>query len=334
MTNRLSGPQKAAILLLSLGEEAASDVIKNLSEEEVQLITPHLSNFEDVTPNEVERVTNEFYLIAEKGKFLPAAPETKTNFLKKILSKALGAKKGTNLIEGMLNKDVSSSLEKLKWHDPTTIAEFLSGEHPQVIAVILAYLGDPNLTKNVLDEFPEGVREDLLVRLMRLKEISPEWVEEIEKSFSTEMYAEEEEPEEKKAASDKVAGMLNAAPQGMETSIMSHIEQMDQGLADRIREQMFPIDDFIKLDNYSMQKVLEKATNEDLVLVLRTAEEPLRRHFFRNLSTENARELKEAIESFGPIRISDIESAQKRLSNIARDLAAKGELHLLERKKK
>lgn len=334
MTDRLNGPQKAAILLLSLGEEAAAEVMKNLSKEEITLLSAHLSRVEAVTPREVDRVTNEFYRIAEKGKFLPASPETKTGYLKKILSKALGEDKTDDLIGGMLKEGSESPLEKLKWHDPRTIAEYISGEHPQVIAVILANLGDPNLTRQVMEAMPEEIRGGVLARLVRLREISSEWVEEIEASMIAEMAEAHGETKGGEAGPERVAGVINAVPRKMEENMMAHIEEQDQELAGRIRRQMFPFEDFIKLDNQGMQKVLEQATNEDLILALCSADEPIRRHFLRNLTDDNARALEEALESPGPIRISDMEAAQKRLSNIARILAAKGELHILERNKK
>jgi flagellar motor switch protein FliG len=332
MAARMEGAQKAAVLLLAMGEQAASEVIKNLSEDEINAVTPYMTRFSEITPGDVARVANEFYRIAEKGRFLPAAPETKTAYLKKVLEKALGAEKTGGLIEGLLASDSAGPLEKLRWHDPSTIARFLGGEHPQVIAVIVANLGDPLLTQNVLIELPDGLRQDVFGRLVRLREISPEWVEEIEASLAEEMGQEHGEVSGKGASSNRVAGMLNAAPRGMEQDILEHIEGRDPGLAARIREQMFPFEDFIRIDNPSMQKVLERATNQDLVLALGTASAGLRRHFLRNLSAARAGALEEAIANFGPVRVSEIEAAQKRLSNIARELAEAGELGILAKR--
>jgi flagellar motor switch protein FliG len=130
-----------------------------------------------------------------------------------------------------------------------------------------------------------------------------------------------------------VAGVLNAASGPLERTAMNHIASQDPRLASTIKAQMFPFEDFIKVDNYGMQKVLARVTNEDLVLALRTAGEGLRRHFLRNLSSENAAALRRTIENPGPLRVSDMEAAQKRLSNIARELAERGELIVLEKRK-
>lgn len=330
-TARLKGAQKAAILLLSLGEDAAAEVIRNLSEEELNALTPYLSNFDEVTPQDVERVAQEFYRTAEKGSFLPATPETKTAYLNKILGRALGEEKSRQLVAGMLEESPPGRLEQLKWHDPATIAQFISNEHPQVIAVIAANLGDPALTQQVLAALPEGLRRDVLIRLVRLREISSEWVQEIEASLEEEMSAAKAQPPARDASADRVAGVMNAAPRQMEVAVMTHIESQRPELAARIRTQMFPFEEFLKVDNPSMQRVLEQVTNEDLVQALSTANEPLRRHFLRNLSTENAAALEQAIGNFRPLRVSDIEAAQKRLSNIARQLAQQGKLTVLKR---
>ena len=339
MSEKLSGARKAAILLLSLGEEAASEVLKNLTEVEIREVTRQMRTFEDISQAQVQRVANEYYMLAERGRFLPGSPETKTAFLRRILGRAMGEEEAERIIEGVLENKNVGELERLQWHDPATIAEFVSGEHPQVMAVILANLGDPDLTRMVLEALPDHLRPEVLARLLRIREVSEEWIEEIESSLEEEInqtekaHGENEDSGSSAGASDRVAGVLNATSSGMQQTILDHIEKQDPALAAKIRNQMFPFEEFIKVDHFSIQKVLERCTNQDLVYALRTADDGLRRHFFRNLSPENAKSLAEAIEGFGPIRISEIEAAQNRLSNIARELAVQGELHLLQRRK-
>ena len=330
MAERLTGPQKAAILLLSIGEEAASEVLKKLSQAEIKRLTEHVSRFQDITPRDVDRVANEYFLIAERGRFLPGPPETKIAYLKKVLEKALGAEKSAALLEGMLAAPASGALEKLTWHDPSTIAEFLTSENPQVIAVILANLGDPELLENVMGELPDRVSQDVLARLVRLREISPDWVAEIEQSLAERMYSTRKG--EVGSSAYKVAGVLNSASAEMGDKVMREIDERDPGLAGKIREQMFPFEDFIRIDNLGIQKILAKASTEDVVMALHTADEPLRRHLFRNFSGEAARTIGKAMKDLGPMRISEIENAQKRLSIIARELSAQGELLILEKR--
>ena len=332
---RLSGARKAAILLLSMGEEAATKVLRNLSDEEIQDITREMQAFNDVSPNEVQRVASEYFLLAEKGRFLPGSPETKTAYLRRILTRAMGEDSAQRIVAGIMTSEGGGTLDTLQWHDPATIAEFVSDEHPQVIAVILAHLGDPGLSQQVLNEMPASLRDDVTERLMSIREISDEWITEIEQSLTQELGASNHtEPREPAiGGEEQVAGVLNAASPTMEQSILTQIESEHPELAARLRRQMFPFEAFLRVDNASIQKVLERTTNQDLVLALRTADEPLRRHFFRNLSPDTARQLAAAIAEFGPIRVSEIEEAQKRLSSIARELALKGELRLLERKR-
>ena len=189
MATPLSGPQKAAILLLSLGEEAAAEVIKNLSEDEIKAVTQYMSRFDRVTPKDVDRVMNEFYRVAEKGRFLPAPPQTKIEYLKKILARAVGDEQADKTVQGLVERKPESAFETLRWHDPTTIAEFLAGEHPQIIAVILANLGDPHLAQEVIAALPEDMQQDILTRYARIRTIPDEWLQEIEASLNEDLAA-------------------------------------------------------------------------------------------------------------------------------------------------
>lgn len=332
MSHRLSGPQKAAILLLSLGEDAAAEVLKNLSDSEIEEVSRNMARFGDVTPKDVDRVASEFYLIAEKGRFLNTPPETKVEFLKKILAKAIGPEKAAELVDGLMAAKPSGPLERLKWHDPATIARFLAGEHPQVIAVILANLGEPALMQHILAELPQALSQDVFARLLRLKSISPEWVEEIEASLAEELAREPGEgARPAHLGTERAAGLLNAAPPPMERAILNRIEQQAPAVAERIRAEMFPFPEFIKIDNQGLQKILARSTLQDVVLALHGADEALARHLLHNLSSDSAGKVQAALELPGPARLSDIEAAQKRLANIARDLAEKGELLILDK---
>lgn len=331
MAKSLTGPKKAAILVLSLGEDAAGEVLKNLSDDEIRLLTQHIQRVQDIDPLEVDRVANEYFRVAERKRIIPAPPETKMNYLKKILGKGLGEERSEQLLGGMLEVKGKTSLEKLKWHSPHTIADFLSEEHPQIIAVILANMGDPQMTQAVLEELPGPLHADVLARLIHLREIPDDLLNEIEESLSEQVFQTRALSEED--GTRRVAGVINSSTENVERLVMGHIEEKNPGLAQAIRDEMFPFEDFIKVDNVGLQKVMEEASGEDLILALRTASEPLRQHFFQNISNQSAKEIKEAVAKFGPVRISEIEAAQKRLSNIARDLSNKGLLHLLDKKK-
>jgi flagellar motor switch protein FliG len=332
MARRLTGPQKAAILLLALGEESAAEVLKHLSEDEIREATVYMSRLETVTPADVTRVTTEFYRVAEKANFLPSPPETKVQYLKKVLAKAMGEAKAQEVVDGMVKAAPGSTLERLKWHDPATIAGFIGEEHPQVIAVILANLGDPQLARAVLESLPEALQQDIVARLAKLRTIPSDWLEEIDKSFT-----EQAAPSAADTAHDigpqRVATMLGGASRATGSRWLSHIRNQDPALAERIRDQLFPFEDFLKVDALGMQKVLARTPGEDLVLALKLADEGLRRHFLRSLSPQAAAQIGQALDELGPTPVAQIEAAQRRIATTAKEMADKGELFVLERKK-
>jgi flagellar motor switch protein FliG len=332
MARRLTGPQKAAILLLALGEESAGEVLKNLSEDEIRELTLYMTRVEEVTPQDVTRVTNEFYRVAERAHFLPQPPETKVEYLKKVLSKAMGDVKAQEVVDGLVKAGSGSALERLKWHDPTTIAAFIGDEHPQVIAVILANLGDAQLARAVLEELPESQQQDIVPRLAKLRTIPADWLEEIEKSLTEQSAPSTADPAHD-VGPQRVASMLNATSRVTESRWLSHIQRQDPALADRIRDHLFPFEDFIKVDTYGMQKVLAKTPGEDIVLALKLADDGLKNHFLRNLSPQAASTIQQAIDELGPTAVVAIEAAQRRIATIAKEMANKGELFVLERKK-
>jgi flagellar motor switch protein FliG len=330
MPSRLTGAQKAAILLLSLGEEAAAEVIKNFTEEEIRDVTRYMTRFQEITAEDVARVTAEFYLIAERTRQLPAAPETKTQYLKKILARALGEEKSQAIVEGLVSSQAAGALERLRWHDPATIAEFVSGEHPQVIAVILANLGDAGLTQAVVSELPERLQSDVIARLARLRTIPDEMLKEIEESLGEQMAARGT-PAGKGA--QQVAGVLSSAPRRLEQTLMGQLRRGSPGIADQVREHMFPFEDFLKVDNPGVQKVIARTSGEDLVLALKLADESLRHHFLRNMSEQSARDIQAALDALGPTPVATIEAAQKRICAVGRQLAEQGALTVLARRK-
>lgn len=332
MATRLSGPQKAAILLLSLGEDAAAEVIKNLSEDEVREVSRYMARFQDVRPADVDRVMNEFYLVAEKGRFLPAPPETKIEYLKKILTRAIGEEQAERTVQGLVAGKPASSFEQLRWHDPQTIASFLAAEHPQVIAVILANLGDPMLAQAVIAALPDDMQRDILTRYARIRVVPDDWLQEIEASLSEDIAATRTRPAPAPAGEQRVTEVLGVAAQPMEDLLIEHLRSRNPELAERISKRMFSFADLIKIDNYGIQLILKRTPGDDLVLALKIADEPLSRHLMHNMSAEAARKVQEAIDGLGPTPVSRIEAAQKRIANTARVLIENGEVYPLERR--
>jgi flagellar motor switch protein FliG len=332
MASRLSGPQKAAILLLTLGEDSAAEVMKNLSEEEIKDLSQYMGRFQHVTPKDVDRVMNEYYRVAERGRFLPAPPVTKVEYLKKILTRAIGEEPAGKVVEGLVTKGADSALEQLRWHDPHTIAAFLAEEHPQVIAVILANLGDPHLSRSIIAALPEGMQKDILTRFAQIRVIPQEWLDEIEASLGEDLAAARPRPAEGPQGEQQVARVLGSASKPMEDVLIEHLRRKNPELAERISRRLFAFADLLKLDNYGMQLVLKRTPGDDLVLALKLADEALARHIYRNMSDESAAKIQAALDGLGPIPVTRIEAAQKRIANTARALIEQGEVYPLERK--
>src|SRR5579863_2310052 len=332
MARRLTGPQKAAILLLALGEESAAEVLKNLSDEEIRDVTMVMSRVDEVTSADVQRVTDEFYLVAEKARFLPSPPETKVQYLKKVLSKAMGDAKAQEVVDGMVKAAPGSTLERLKWHDPATIATFIGVEHPQVVAVILANLGDPQLARSVLESLPEHLQQDIVPRLAKLRAIPSDWLQEIDQSLTEQTGPSTADPAHD-VGPQRVATMLASTTRATETRWLSHIQRQDPALADRIRDHLFPFEDFVKVDNMGMQKVLARTPGDDIVLALKLADEGLRNHFMRNLAPQAAAQIERAMQEMGPISVAQVEAAQRRIATTAKEMSERGELFVLERKR-
>ncbi|MDH5751406.1 MAG: flagellar motor switch protein FliG [Deltaproteobacteria bacterium] len=334
MTKRMSGARKAAILLLTLEEEAATEVLRNLNEEEVREVTALMADFEDITPEDVDRVTGEFYLIGRKARFIPEQPETKVEFLRKVLGRALGSDKANEMVEGLVTGGSGSNLERLSWHDPSTIAEFLASEHPQVIAVILTNMGDASQAQAVLSELPGEMQEDVFTRMARLRTIPQEWLDEIEASLSDELATETS-----RAAGEKddavgprqVARVLGAVDSPTQDTLFRQLKERNPGLAEKVQSRMFHFHDLLKIDNYGIQLVLKNVSSDDLTVALKLADEPIQRHLMRNMAPASAERLLQSIQQLGPVPVKKIEEAQQKIANTARLLMEQGKVVSLRR---
>jgi flagellar motor switch protein FliG len=292
-----------------------------------------MARFREITPKDVSRVANEFYRVAEKGRFLPASPQTKVEYLRKILTRALGDERASEMLDGLVARRPESALEQLKWHDPKTIADFLIGEHPQVIAVILSNLGEAPLAHAVIGALPVPMQQDILTRFARLREIPQEWLDEIEATLGKEITAPAQRSSTQPVGEVRMAEVLESADKPVEDALIKHLERRNPDLAERIRKRLFSFPDLLKIDNYGIQLVLQRISGDDLVQALKLSDEMLKRHFLRNMAADSAEQVEQAILALGPTPISRIEAAQKRIAGIARGLIESGEIFPLKRRK-
>ena len=322
---KLTGPKKAAILLLAMGEEGASEVVKNLEDSEIQQVGYYMARFTDVAPEELDVVLEEFYNksgTAGDGFLINASGD----FVRNTISKALGGDRAKELVDNLSATVEESALESLKWLDPKAIANFITHEHPQTIALILAHLEDPEQTATVLKELPENLQADVVYRMAILESIQPGVVSEIDEVLSREMQASGAMGTSKVGGIEAVAEMLNPLDKSTETRILATIEESNPDLAEQIRELMFTFEDMVLIDSKSMQVVVKEMNKDELVLALKTASEPIKELIFSAQSTRAAEMLREDLEVLPPTKVSDVERAQQNMVKIARELEEQGKI--------
>ena len=322
---KLTGPKKAAILLLALGEEGAADIIKNLEDSEIQQVGYYMARFTDVSPEELDVVLEEFFnkSSSEAGGFLINASG---DFVKNTLARALGNERASELVENLGEGAGESGLESLKWLDPKAIANFITHEHPQTISLILAHLEDPEQTATVLKELPENLQADVVYRMSILESIQPGVVSEIDEVLSREMQASGSMGTSKVGGIESVAEMLNSLDKSTETRILATIEESNPDLAEQIRELMFTFEDMVLIDSRGMQSILKEVPQPELALALKTASEPIKELIFASMSQRASDMLREDLEVLGPVKVSDVEKAQQNMVKIARRMEEEGKI--------
>ena len=320
----MTGPKKAAILLLALGEDSAADVMKNLEESEIQQVGYYMSRFTDVAPEELDIVLEEFYrnsVMADDGVSISSSPD----FVKNALTKALGADRAKELSDNLSAGQDEAGLEALRYAEPIMISNYIRNEHPQTIALILSYLKDVDQSSTVLRQLPESVQADVLYRMAVIESIPPGVVAEMNEVLTEEM---------KTAGSmatsvggvEPVAEILNSVDKATETRILASIEESNPDLAEQIRELMFTFEDMALIDVKQMQIVMKDVDQADMVLALKTASDAVRELIFGSMSSRAAEMVRDDLENLGPAKISDVEAAQQKIIKVVKKLEEDGSI--------
>jgi flagellar motor switch protein FliG len=319
---KMTGPKKAAILLLALGEDAAADVMKNLEEAEIQQVGYYMSRFSDVSPEELDIVLEEFYrnsVMADEGMSLSSSPD----FVKNALTKALGAERAKELSDNLRAGEDDVGLEALRYAEPIMISNYIRSEHPQTIALILSYLKNVEQSATVLRELPESLQADVLYRMAVIESIPPGVVAEMNEVLTEEM---------KTAGSmatsvggvEPVAEILNSVDKATETRILASIEESNPDLAEQIRELMFTFEDMALIDAKQMQIVMKDVDQADMLLALKTASDAVKELIFSSMSSRAAEMVRDDLENLGPAKISDVEAAQQKIIKVVKKLEEDG----------
>jgi flagellar motor switch protein FliG len=317
------GTERAAILLLTLGEHEAAQVLKHMGAREVQKIGAAMAQLQNVSREEVSGVLSEFSNGVSRQTSVGVGVD---EFLRNVMTNALGEEKAANVIErinvGLPNK----GLETLKWMDSRSVAEVIHNEHPQIIAIVLAYL-EPDMAADVMKQLPVNLHADVMMRIATLDGVQPaalsELDEVIEKSFASTGSRTSELGGEKAAAN-----IINALEPAIESSVMEHITNADAALGARIQDLVFVFDNLIDVDDRGLQEILRQVQGDQLLLALKGCDEPLKQKIFKNMSQRAAEMLRDDLEAKGPVRLAYVEAAQKEILAVARKLAEEGTIAL------
>jgi len=319
------GIENAAILLMSLGEEEASEVFKHLSPKEVQALGEQIAKLKVIKRAQVETVLDKFDLIAETQSTLVTDTD---EYVRAVLRKALGEDKANLLLDRILQGSDVSSIESLKWMDAASVAELLRNEHPQIIAAILAHL-DYDQTSQVLKLFTERGRNEVLIRIATLDGIQPTALKDLNEVMSQILAGGERMKKSSLGGAKTAAEIINMMGSSVEASVLDYIREADADLAQKIMDNMFTFDDLSKIDDKGIQAMLKEVQGESLVVALKGASADLREKIFKNMSTRAAEGLREDLESRGPVRLSEVESEQKEMLKIVRRLVDEGQIVLV-----
>ncbi len=317
-----NGIEDAAILLMSLGEDEASEVLKHLAPKEVQRLGETIAKMKAIPRERVDSVLDRFSEIASEQSLLVSDND---GYVKSVLRKALGDDKAKLLIDRILTGGDVSGIESLKWMDPGSVAELLRNEHPQIVAAILVHL-DSDQAGAVLKAFTERQRNEVLVRIATLDGIQPSALRDLNEVMSKVLAGADQQRKASLGGAKATAAIINLMGSAIETSALDFIREADNDLAQKIMDNMFTFDDLSKLDDKGVQALLKEVQSESLVLALKGATPELREKVFKNMSSRAAETLREDLEGRGPVRVSEVEAQQKEMLKTVRRLIEEGQI--------
>ncbi len=318
------GIEKAAILLVSLGEEQAAEVLKHLGPREVQKIGHAMAALKSVPRTRVETVLDDFNKTAQESAAMHVDSDA---YVRSVLTKALGDDKASNLISRILQGGDTAGIEGLKWMDAPTVADLIKNEHPQIIATILVHL-DHDQASDILNQFTERLRNDVVLRIATLEGIQPAALKELNDVMMRILSGSSNIKKAAMGGIRPVAEILNFMGSANETAVVDAIREYDPDLAQKILDEMFVFENLNDLDDRSIQLLLREIQSDSLILAMKGASPELREKIFKNMSQRAAEMLREDLEARGPVRLSEVEAEQKEILKIVRRLADEGQIVL------
>jgi len=320
----LSGTEKAAVFLRSIGESEAAAVLKHMAPKEVQKVGQAMATLTNVSRNEVKSVLDNFVTTVEAQTGLGIGSH---DYVRNMLVNALGEDKAGSVLDRILSGGNTSGLEQLKWMDARGIYEVIKLEHPQIIAIVCSFL-EADQAAAVLGMFPDRDQSNILLRIATLDGVQPTALTELnsilERQFSGASGGQTTSVGGLKAAAD----ILNFVETSMEASIMEQIKEAEPDLGQNIEDLMFVFENLIDVDDRGFQTLMREIQTDELMLALKGCDENLKEKFFNNMSQRAAEMMRDDLEASGPVRVSDVEAAQKTILATARELSDKGEIML------
>ncbi|MCP4979168.1 MAG: flagellar motor switch protein FliG [Gammaproteobacteria bacterium] len=320
----IKGSEKAGVLLLTLGEDVAAEILQHLDPKEVQKVGSSMAMMKDVSRPTVENVIDDFFDTLESQTSLGIGNDA---YVRGMLEKALGEKAGS-VIDRILLGSGSNGLESLKWMDPKSIAEIIRLEHPQIIAIVLSYLDADNAAL-VLANLPENTRAGILMRIATLEGVQPAAIKELD-SIMEKYFSDSENVKSSMVGGEKTAAnILNFIDSPIENKVMEQIRTENEDLAVRIEDQMFVFDNLREVDDRGIQTMMREVSTDLLSLALKGVDDEMQNKFLKNMSSRAAEMLVEDMEAKGPVKLSEVEAAQKEILAVARKLEESGEIVLM-----
>jgi len=319
-----SNIEKVAIIISSLDEETAAQVLKNMSPLEIQMVTHSMAQMENISSNSVRAVYTEFLRLVDSGESLIEGGADRT---RKILTKALGQEQATHFIENLDSGDPTLSLSSIDMVgnlDPKILADFTKGEHPQTMAIILANL-PPDKAAAVLSHFGQEMKQEVLSRIAELKQVPSDVLREVADVIRKEVQVSAGMGKEMGGAKP-VAEILNQMDSSSEKQVLSFLEEENPTLAEEIRKLMFVFEDLANIDDRGIQQLLREIDSKTLSVALRAASDEIKDKFLKNMSERAAEMLTEDMETMGPTRLSEIEQSQQEIIRVAKRLEEEGKL--------
>lgn len=314
--------EKSAILLISLGEDHAAEVLKLMGPRDVQKLGQAMTTMKAVPRTKVEAVLDEFHTIVTEQQAVHIDAD---NYIRSVLTKALGDDKASNLISRILQGGETSGIEGLKWMDAATVADLIKNEHPQIIATVLVHL-EHDHSSEIMNYFSERLRNDVILRIATLEGIQPQALRELNEEMLQMLSGSANIKKTAMGGVRTVAEILNYFSNANETSTLDALREYDPELAQKVLDEMFVFENLLDLDDRSLQLLLREIQSDSLVMALKGASEELRAKIFKNMSQRAAEMLKEDLESRGPVRLSEVEAEQKEILKAVRRLADEGQI--------